>query len=79
MSKLKDKVAVVTGGGSGVSKATAALFLKEGAKFGEDRHNANAASFVMLRLARMNNEAAFRQVHVRPLEGKKFARNSQAA
>lgn len=32
MAKLAEKVAVVTGGGSGVGKATALLFLKEGAR-----------------------------------------------
>jgi len=44
--RLKDKVAVVTGGGSGIGKATVRRFAKEGAKVAICDINAEAAKEV---------------------------------
>jgi len=46
MSKMQDKVAVITGGNSGIGLATAKVFVRDGAKvalFGRDADTLDAA------------------------------------
>jgi 3-oxoacyl-[acyl-carrier protein] reductase len=52
MGKLQGKVAVVTGGGSGIGRAIATLFAREGASVGIIDWNGEAAEAVAAELAR---------------------------
>ena len=55
--KLKDKVAVVTGGGSGIGRATAHLFSRHGAKVVVCDINPKKADLVTSEILENNNEA----------------------
>ena len=58
MGKLADKVAIVTGAGSGMGKEIALLFAKEGAKVVVSDINAEAAELVVAEIKATGGEAA---------------------
>lgn len=59
MSLLKDKVAVVTGGGSGIGQATALAFAKEGAKVVISDINEEHGNAVVKQIENLGAEAFF--------------------
>lgn len=57
--RLKDKVAIVTGGASGIGRATAVRFAKEGAKVAIIDIDARQGNLVVTEIKRMKGEALF--------------------
>lgn len=57
--KLKDKVALITGGNSGIGKATAILFAKEGAKVCITGRNESRCKDVVSEIQKNGEEAIF--------------------
>src|SRR5450756_2290343 len=61
---LQDKVVIVTGGASGIGRATAMRFAEEGARVSIWDVNAEAGAATLADLRQMNVEAMFQQVNV---------------
>src|SRR5438105_1440364 len=61
---LKDRVALITGGTSGIGEATALLFAKEGAKVAITGRNPERGAAVVGRIKDANGEAIFLRADV---------------
>jgi len=59
MNRLKNKVAIITGAGSGIGKETAFLFAKEGAKVTVSDINEDAGNKVVEEIKKAGGEAIF--------------------
>ncbi|PLS04893.1 SDR family NAD(P)-dependent oxidoreductase [Neobacillus cucumis] len=62
--RLKDKVCLITGAGSGIGKETALLFAKEGASVVVNDFNANSGEETVRKIRENNGEAIFIQADV---------------
>jgi NAD(P)-dependent dehydrogenase (short-subunit alcohol dehydrogenase family) len=64
MSQLQDKVAIVTGGASGIGRATAVLFAKAGARVVIGDTSESAGEAVVREIGQLGGQALFRFVDV---------------
>jgi len=64
MARLKDKVAIITGGGSGIGRATCLLFAREGAKVVVADYIAEGGNETVRQISAADGQAVFVQADV---------------